>query len=97
MHKTGSLVGNEPLHSSKFILDVQHLGKLAKFLRLLGFDTVYNNSLNDREFIEQAQKENRIVLTRDLGILKTIKLRMATGFGHKIQKKVKRSNSAFRP
>ena len=68
-----SLVRKEPLRNPKFILDV-HLGKLAKYLRLLGFDTVYNNSLDDPEIIEKAQKEHRIILTRDLGILKNNKV-----------------------
>lgn len=59
----------EPLREIKFILDV-HLGKLSKYLRLLGFDTLYNNSLDDPEIIETAQHEKRIILTRDFGILK---------------------------
>lgn len=64
---------SKPLREIKFILDV-HLGKLAKYLRLLGFDTIYNNSLDDPEIIETAQKEKRIILTRDFGILKNGKV-----------------------
>jgi len=59
----------EPLRKTKFILDV-HLGKLATILRLLGFDTYYRNDLDDPEIVDIAESEHRIVLTRDLGILK---------------------------
>ncbi len=58
-----------PLREIKFILDV-HLGKLSKYLRLLGFDTIYKNNLDDPEIIDVAKNEKRIILTRDLGILK---------------------------
>lgn len=42
------------------------LGKLAKYLRLMGYDTYYSNkSLADDEILEIAKKENRILITRD--------------------------------
>lgn len=53
----------------KFILDV-HLGKLAKYLRMCGFDTTYQNDYNDKKIIEISLEENRIILTRDIGLLK---------------------------
>ena len=53
----------------KFVLDV-HLGKLAKALRMLGFDTLYRNDYSDRTLAELALKENRIILTRDVDLLK---------------------------
>lgn len=53
----------------KFILDV-HLGKLAKYLRLLGFDAKYSNNFSDIELIDISLAESRILLTRDLGLLK---------------------------
>lgn len=56
-------------HNLKFILDV-HLGKLAKYLRLFGFDTLYRNDYSDREIIRQAGREKRFILTRDVGLLK---------------------------
>jgi len=58
-----------PLRETRFMLDV-HLGRLAALLRLLGFDTVYRNDLDDAQIIETALREHRIVLTRDVGILK---------------------------
>lgn len=57
------------LRDLKFILDV-HLGKLAKLLRMLGFDTRYRNDFLDKEIILCALKEHRIILTRDVGLLK---------------------------
>jgi uncharacterized protein with PIN domain len=54
---------------ARFVLDV-HLGKLAKALRMLGFDTFYKNDLNDKTIAELAISEERIVLTRDVNLLK---------------------------
>ncbi|MFP4469552.1 MAG: Mut7-C RNAse domain-containing protein, partial [Bacteroidales bacterium] len=59
----------EPLRETRFVLDV-HLGKLCKYLRMLGFDTFYRNDLDDEEIMDISLKEHRIILTRDLGILK---------------------------
>ncbi len=58
---------NEP--HGRFVLDV-HLGRLARLLRLLGFDVVYGNDLDDVELVDIAVEQHRILLTRDLGILK---------------------------
>jgi len=57
-----------------FIVDV-NLGKLAKALRMLGFNTSYQNDFSDKAIAVLAAKENRIVLTRDIRLLnqKTIK------------------------
>lgn len=60
---------SEPLRDPAFILDV-HLGKLARMLRMLGFDTLYRNDYDDPEIIRIARREDRIILTRDRGILK---------------------------
>ena len=57
------------LRVSTFILDV-HLGKLAKYLRMLGFDTLYRNDNDDPEIIRISLAEHRIILTRDIGLLK---------------------------
>ena len=61
----------------RFIADV-HLGKLARLLRLTGIDTLYSNSANDPEIVENAVRDNRAVLTRDVGLLKHGKL----SYGH---------------
>jgi hypothetical protein len=41
------------------------LGKLAKWLRILGFDTLYEREIKDRELIEKVRKTGRILLTAD--------------------------------
>jgi uncharacterized protein len=58
-----------PLRETRFIVDV-HLGTLARHLRLLGFDTLWRNDLDDESIIALARDERRIILTRDKGILK---------------------------
>ena len=52
-----------------FIVDV-NAGRLALFLRMLGFDTVYGNELKNGRLAEIAQSDNRILLTRDTTLLK---------------------------
>jgi uncharacterized protein with PIN domain len=59
----------KPLRRTRFVADV-HLGRLARFLRLLGFDTVYSTETDDAELIAISARERRILLTRDLGLLK---------------------------
>jgi len=44
------------------------LGKLAKWLRLLGYDTAYDNAASDRELARRARAEGRVLLTRDRGL-----------------------------
>ena len=49
----------------KFIADGM-LGKLTRWLRMLGQDVQYSNKLDDDELIVMAKKEHRILLTRDM-------------------------------
>lgn len=53
----------------RFILD-NNLGRLSDYLRLLGFDTLYNPDWDDKTIAEQAVLQQRILLTRDRGLLK---------------------------
>ena len=60
----------KPLRRIRFVLDT-HLGKLARYLRLLGFDTLYDNAFNDDELVKiSISSDKRILLTRDHGLLK---------------------------
>jgi uncharacterized protein with PIN domain/sulfur carrier protein ThiS len=59
----------EPLREPRFVLDV-HLGRLAAFLRMLGFDASYRNRATDPELAQISRSEHRILLTRDVGLLK---------------------------
>ncbi len=62
-------VRREALREPRFVLDV-HLGRLAAYLRMLGFDTVYGNCSGDSELAQVSSEQQRILLTRDRGLLK---------------------------
>jgi uncharacterized protein len=71
-------VGAQPTHFEKnrlqipnwkcFIVD-GHLGKLARNLRLLGFNVAYDRQAQDRELLQVMASENRALLTRDRRLL----------------------------
>ena len=58
-----------PLSEPRFVLDT-HLGRLAAYLRMLGFDTLFRNDYADEELALLSSREHRILLTRDAGLLK---------------------------
>ena len=58
----------------RFIADT-HLGRLAAYLRMLGFDTLYRNDYRDQELAQLSAAEDRILLTRDRGLLKRTMVR----------------------
>lgn len=64
------LINNDPDHrrEPRFILD-NHLGKLARYLRMLGFDALYQNDLDDECLAIRSAEQNRILLTRDRRLL----------------------------
>ena len=51
-----------------FVADCM-LGKLAKWLRILGFDVLYFSKAEDSELVEVARREGRVLLTRDTGLI----------------------------
>ena len=53
----------------KFIVD-NNVGKLAKLLRTMGYDTLFFNGTNDAHMIATALAEGRVILTRDTQIMK---------------------------
>ncbi|NPV87119.1 MAG: Mut7-C ubiquitin/RNAse domain-containing protein [Anaerolineae bacterium] len=59
----------KPLRETRFVLDT-HLGRLAAYLRMLGFDTLYRNDYKDEELARISCEEKRVLLTRDRGLLK---------------------------
>jgi len=59
----------EPLRDTRFVADV-HLRPLAGLLRMMGFDTLYDNRFADDEIERIAAAQGRIVLTRDRDLLK---------------------------
>lgn len=57
------------LGEHRFVLD-GHLGRLAAYLRMMGFDTLYRNDYEDEELARISRDEARILLSRDRGLLK---------------------------
>lgn len=60
---------SKPLREPQFVLDV-HLGKLARYMRLLGFDVLYTNHYSDEQLVKISSEDHRILLTRDINLLK---------------------------
>lgn len=54
---------------TRFVADC-HLGRLARFLRLLGFDTRYDPTWSDHRLVRISTRDERTLLTRDVGLLK---------------------------
>jgi uncharacterized protein with PIN domain len=59
----------EPLRETRFVLD-GHLGALARRLRLLGFDCLYDTEADDDDLVEISVRDRRILLTRDRLLLR---------------------------
>ncbi|MEK7431835.1 MAG: Mut7-C RNAse domain-containing protein [Cyanobacteriota bacterium] len=59
----------EEIKDYTFMVDA-NIGKMAKYLRMMGFDTYYDLSIHDKEIVEISEKQKRIILTRDIGMLK---------------------------
>lgn len=57
-----------PLRRTAFVVDV-NLGRLARYLRMCGFDTAYRNDYHDRDVARISAAQQRIVLTRDRRLL----------------------------
>lgn len=73
----GERVGIEPRHSDPpltaggevtFMVDAM-LGRLARWLRLLGFDARYSSDIDDAVLVRRAREEGRVLLTRDRHLL----------------------------
>jgi uncharacterized protein with PIN domain len=63
-----SCSGTGAAGEARFIVDV-NLGKLARHLRLLGFDSLWRNDLQDAEIARTSREQDRIILTRDRRLL----------------------------
>jgi uncharacterized protein len=64
----------ERLKEARFVLD-QHLGRLAAYLRMLGFDVLHTVPAPDKELAAISSREDRVLLTRDVGLLKRREVR----------------------
>lgn len=61
--------GDAAPRAPRFVADA-HLGKLARHLRLAGFDCLWSRDWDDRALVDAAVAEDRVVLTRDKGVLR---------------------------
>ena len=68
-----------------FLLD-NHLGRLAVYLRMLGFDCLYRNDYQDAELAQLSTQQERVLLTRDVRLL----MRSAIQHGYWVRSKVPR-------
>lgn len=66
----------------RFVLD-NHLGRLAAYLRLFGFDTLYRNDIQDDELAQIASAEERVLLSRDHRLL----MRTCVHYGYWLRSK----------
>ncbi|HEY5857311.1 MAG TPA: Mut7-C RNAse domain-containing protein [Aldersonia sp.] len=57
-----------PLRDPRFVVDV-NVGRLARLLRLLGFDALYSPDADDPTLAQISREQQRILLTRDRGLL----------------------------
>jgi len=60
---------SRPLREPKFVLDV-HLGKLTRYMRMMGFDSIYKNNYEDDELVGISLNDRRAILSRDRKIFK---------------------------
>jgi uncharacterized protein with PIN domain len=58
-----------PLRDPRFVADT-HLGKLARHLRMAGFDTLYGNDWDDDRIVALSRRDRRTILTRDRAMLR---------------------------
>jgi uncharacterized protein len=57
-----------------FVADCM-LGRLAKWLKILGFDVLYFSKAEDKDLVEISRREGRLLLTRDTGLIEKTKKR----------------------
>jgi uncharacterized protein with PIN domain len=53
----------------RFIVD-HNAGKMVKWLRMMGYDSLFFNGSDDTDMVKQGLAEHRVILTRDSGIIK---------------------------
>jgi uncharacterized protein with PIN domain len=67
---------DEPLAGEpRFVLD-NHLGQLATYLRMLGFDSLYRNDFQDEQLANISTQDGRVLLTRDRRLLMRKEIRL---------------------
>ncbi|MBI4482058.1 MAG: Mut7-C RNAse domain-containing protein [Acidobacteria bacterium] len=80
----------------KFIADVM-LGKLAKWLRIAGFDVAYSNDIEDDQLVLQARAEDRVILTRDTRLVQRNTVKKHLLIEHdRVEDQIRQVMKAFR-
>ncbi len=64
---------SQPIQKYRFLVDV-NVGRLAKLLRILGYDCAYDPYWDDEFLAQKAYEEKRILLSRDIQLLKRKKV-----------------------
>ncbi len=72
-----------PTSPPRFVLNV-HLGTLARRMRLLGLDTRYDRHADDEALLQTSLTEQRVLLTRDRGLLHRRALRWGAHINHQV-------------
>jgi uncharacterized protein with PIN domain len=80
---------DRPLRAPRFLVDA-NLGRLARLLRLLGFDSQYERRMDDGEIARTAAREGLTILTRDRGLL----MRRIVTRGYFVRSQVPRTQAA---
>ena len=78
---TVSIPQPSPTSPPRFVLDV-HLGTLARRMRLLGLDTAYDRDAEDEALLQTSLSQQRVLLTRDRGLLHRRALRWGAHIDH---------------
>jgi uncharacterized protein with PIN domain len=78
----------------RFLADCM-LGRLAKWLRLLGYDTAYDNAAADHKLARRARAEGRVLLTRDRGLAARRGLRTLLIQAESLEEQVQEVQAAF--
>lgn len=78
----------------RYLADVM-LGRLARWLRALGYDTRYEPALDDAALAELARREDRILLTRDVELTRRRKLRAFLIHDDKVMQQLRQVMAAF--
>ncbi len=63
------MIGNGSDSEIRFIVD-HNVGKLAKWLRMMGYDSLFFDGEDDSQMVRKALAEGRVILTRDTGIMR---------------------------
>ncbi len=61
--------GINPISKTRFIID-HNVGKLVRWLRMMGYDSLFFDGDDDGQMVKQALAEDRIIVTRDTGMMK---------------------------